>query len=572
MNRASRLAASALLLTSGAPCAAQSPRPEELPDPWLVRARAVSNDVAADASSLAPHDRALLWARLGEVWWKDDNRRARELMKKAVEEVESTPEHEEKDARARRLAAARVMLSVVGARDRALGERLVAVLAAKPKSAQATDKEREQNAEALANAGLEVLDADPRRAAELGAASLRAGVSYKLGFLLTRLYKKDADLAVSLFKEGLAAARASHSSELLRVLAAEAFPHRLYFPPTLSPVFPEEVRAATLRLLAEYLLRAPASEEDEKGVCEFAWTAASLVEEFAALLPQQAGAARIVINRCQQKMDANARRHLDDEMAEQKLKTADEYLRAAADTNDERMRNLYLGRAAYVAFSSGEPDRAIEIIEGWDSKLREEMREVWESWRWSFAAASAFKHFKAGDRQAGRRVLDAVPPKLRAAAVIDFLNQLAESKARDFPSEMLGEARLLVTKYEDAETGLRLLLLVRLYAAYLPADGPLVFNEAVAALNRAGRTRPAASAGTPYAWPEYPWKALALPVPLVEADEPGVTSAVASVDDDLTRARMRLGLLKAMLEKRQAELSPTPGRKSGATAGAKPTP
>jgi hypothetical protein len=570
MKFAPRLAASALLLTCAWPSAAQDRRPNELPDPLLVRARAVSDDLTAEAPSLLLHDRALLWARLGEVWWKEDERRARASMLKAVEEVEKTSGQEEAVERARRLAAARALLPVVGKHDRELGERLSAVLATPQKSGQATDDERGYNAGALADAALEVLDADPRRAAELGSASFRAGGSSRQSALLMRLNKRDAGLAVSLFREGLAAARASRGGarELLGTLTGAAFPHRLYFPPYPGPVFPEELRADTLRLLADKVLRAPASEEEEREVCALAWTASSLVEDFAALLPQQASAVRVVINRCQQKMPPDGRRRLDDEMSEQKPKTVDDFLRAAADADDERMRGLYLARAAYVAFSGGEPDRAIEIIEGMDLKLREEMKETWEAWRWEFASVSALKHFKAGDRQTVRKVLDAVPPKLRAVAVIRFLDLLAESKPRDFPAEMLGEGRLLLTKYESPETAVLWLWLVRLYAAYLPADGPLVFNEAVAALNRSGRSRPAGAAEKSHEFPQYPWAATNLPVALVEADEPGVTSAAGSIDDPLMRAWARLGLLKALLEKRRAELpqpsAPKPGKGSRA--------
>lgn len=572
MNCALRVAASALLFGAGQPRAALAQRPQELPDPLLVRARDLSQDLSADAAGLSPHDRALLWARLGEVWWTDERERARALMAKAVEEVEVASESEDKISRARRLAAARALLSVVGARDRNLGERLAAVLASRPKSEEATDnKERGQNAEALADAGLEVLDEDPRRAAELGAASLRAGTSYKLGYLLSRLYKKDAGLAVSLFKEALAAARASRRSDLLRVLAGEAFPNRLYFPPSLTPIFPEEIQVATLSLMAENLLRASASAEEDGEVCSVAWTAVSLVEEFTALLPQQAPAVRVVINRCRQQMDGAAGRHMDGKVDAQKLKTADDYLRAAADAKDERVRNLYLGQAAYVAYSSGEPDRAIEIVEGMDSNLREEMKETWEAWRWEFAAASAVKHFKGGDRQTVRKVLDAVPPKLRAAAVLSFLEQLAESNARDFPTEMLGEARALAAKYENPETGFFLLALARLYAAYVPADGPLVFGEAVAAVNRQWRSRPAGASATSHEWPEYPWAAIALSVPLIEADEPGVTSAAADIEDRLTRARVRLGLLGALLEKRRAGLQ-APAVRKPAAAPRRPAP
>lgn len=313
-----------------------------------------------------------------------------------------------------------------------------------------------------------------------------------------------------------------------------------------------------------WLVRAPVSEEDDERVCGFAWRAATLFEEFAALLPQQAGAVRAAINRCQQKMNAAARRDLDEELKGQP-RTVEDYLRAAADAGDERQRAFQMARAAYVAYSGGDPDRAVEILEGISLKQREEFAEGWESGRWNFASASALKHFKAGDRQTVRRVIDAVPPKLRVYALVYFLEQLADSKPRDFPAEMLGEARLLLTKYEGPEPFPHWwLTLVRLHAAYLPADGPRVFGEAVAGFNRWARTRPAGAGEKSHEESNYPWSAMNLHVALVEADEPGVTSAAAAIDDRLLRARARLGLLKALLEKRRAELSrpaaPKPGK------------
>ena len=105
------------------------------------------------------------------------------------------------------------------------------------------------------------------------------------------------------------------------------------------------------------------------------------------------------------------------------------------------------------------------------------------------------------------------------------------------------------------------------------ADGPVVFGEAVAALNRQWRSRPAGLSATSHEFPEYPWAAINLPVPLVEADEPGVAGAAADIEDRLTRARVRLGLLGALLEKRRAELQTPPVRKPSASAEPRrPTP
>src|SRR5919205_4072139 len=128
MNLGARLTATALLLAL-VPCApASAQRPGEVPDPRLMRARILSSDTAGDASSLTLPDRALLWARLGEVWWEDDEERARSFISKAVEGVESESELETPKERGRRLAAARALLPLVAPREPELAERLSALL------------------------------------------------------------------------------------------------------------------------------------------------------------------------------------------------------------------------------------------------------------------------------------------------------------------------------------------------------------------------------------------------------------------------------------------------------------
>jgi hypothetical protein len=47
-----------------------------LADLWLVRSQTITEDLVKDAAGFTPSGRALLWARLGQQWWRDDPEKA----------------------------------------------------------------------------------------------------------------------------------------------------------------------------------------------------------------------------------------------------------------------------------------------------------------------------------------------------------------------------------------------------------------------------------------------------------------------------------------------------------------
>jgi hypothetical protein len=135
---------SLIILTSLCPPASAARQGNALPDLWLMKARQLTDELVKDADALGPRERALLWARLGEVWWREDAGRARAWMQKAVEAAESVPHREGAAERAERLSLARELLRVVAPKDKALRARLLSLFT--------TDTERPAAAEGNTNA------------------------------------------------------------------------------------------------------------------------------------------------------------------------------------------------------------------------------------------------------------------------------------------------------------------------------------------------------------------------------------------------------------------------------------
>ncbi|HEX8920724.1 MAG TPA: hypothetical protein VF766_04570, partial [Pyrinomonadaceae bacterium] len=462
------------------------------PNVWMLRARALTDEIVKDASLLNKLDRALMYARLAEAWWKNDQERARAWMRKSIVEVEAAPEQEEAVEHSRRLSTARAIFSIIASRDEKLSKLLLAVFNSdNGKSVQRDD--RKKNADVLVEVALANLDNSAQRAAELGLASLQAGVSYRLGPLILRMHKIDRKLAESLFNEGLNLARAKRDEALLDVLAGAAFPHKFYFPPPDAPILSEKIRIAVLNLYAELMLSAPTSVEAASANCKFSPAAAKLLDQYTALLPQYAGALRQAVVKCQTNLNPTTQQYQNDEMRERPLKTADDYLQAAKDTSNLQMRGLYLARAAYTSFSAeGKPDRAIEIIEGMNEEERDLVsRDVWNNWRWWFASSAALKHHQNGDQYMMQKVIDAVPPGLRGFALVDLIDGLAGKNESSIARQLLEDARGYLAKADLAspEREHFYLSLTRLYALLLPADGPTVLGEAIKAMNQAEQQR-----------------------------------------------------------------------------------
>ena len=62
---------------------------------WSVRSQNITEELIKDASDLPPSTKALLWARLGELWWREDREKARSWLYKAVAIVEAVPNRED---------------------------------------------------------------------------------------------------------------------------------------------------------------------------------------------------------------------------------------------------------------------------------------------------------------------------------------------------------------------------------------------------------------------------------------------------------------------------------------------
>src|SRR6185369_14470718 len=147
MRLSSLFSGSMVIVIAGSAIAQKAPaaQQEALANLWLVRSQTITEDLVKDATDFKPSGRALLWARLGQHWWRDDPERARAWILRSIEIVEAVPNRENPAERSLRLATARFLLNIVAPLDQRLSKRLIAILS--EDAERVGEAERRENAE-----------------------------------------------------------------------------------------------------------------------------------------------------------------------------------------------------------------------------------------------------------------------------------------------------------------------------------------------------------------------------------------------------------------------------------------
>ncbi|HEX8843840.1 MAG TPA: hypothetical protein VF791_04315 [Pyrinomonadaceae bacterium] len=509
----------------------------------------MTDDLVGDTAKLDRFDRALLFGWLGDIWWDIDQGRAREWMRKAINGVEATSIQEEDHERNQRLTTARALLAIIAKRDEKLSLKLTSLFI--PKSSYPTNGGKIEDATALIDAALAILNEDPKRAAELGSASLRISPSYRLASLLWRMRRIDINLANTLFTEVLAVARTAYDLNLLNALISVAFR---------GPAPSDELKTKILVVVAEGLLRLSAQAKEKVEPCKLATMASNLLDHFNRLLPQQAALVQFEVRRCQDNALPGSEQEVNEAMRESQLKTIEDFLKAAQETTEPK-KDEYLAKAAYMAFEQKDYDRAISILEEISDSGRNAMNGTWESWRATFAGMAAAAYVKRGDWQSMARVVANTPLALRAFVRIFVLDALSAQDNRDGIIEFLYQARKDLANATEENRADWLIILLHRYVKFVPADAPLVLSETIAAINRVKHYDPKGGnvnedAGNKILDNELLLKSYSLPVQLFEIDYLGVRQSIANIEAPTIRAAVRLNLLRTSLEKHRSTKKP----------------
>lgn len=518
-------------------------------DSWLTRAQYFTDVSLKDALLLTAFDRALLWARLGELWWEADPSKAQEWFKKSVEALEYAPQSQRRSERDRQLSAGGKVLQILAPKAPALADRLAAmlVLPSKAGEGEAGGPGSRANPDDLIYAAQSIAESDPSRAVQLGEASLRAGSSYNLYALLIDLQRRDAASARLLLIKVMEEAKVKYDVVLLAVLEGFALRRTPESESRLARI-PAEVRSQILRLLAEAVVQSAAPPSAKEEICRRVPYIAPYIGE---LPPDQLSAVRAAIVSCQQHLSSGLQRTVTNALQNVPLKTVEDYELAANEASDPGTKAWYLVRASSLAAQEKDFERQIAILDSIDAGERAKL-QGWSAVRWMAATNAALARLKASEFSSMRRIIESTPKEIRAFVQVNVAEGLMGTEDIVGALELLADARRSFanagseTREQELYTQ-EYYSLVGLYARLKRPEALEVFREVVAYLNHfrpeEGSERQDSRTNDKLDfWPPE------IPAQLIESDEIGLASSVASIDSPLKRVPVELGLVKTSLQ------------------------
>ncbi|HEX9929399.1 MAG TPA: hypothetical protein VGB02_12745, partial [Pyrinomonadaceae bacterium] len=330
--------------------------------------------------------------------------------------------------------------------------------------------ENQQIATVLIESALSLVDKNPQRAVELGTVSMRFGTSNSFASLIWHLQVRSPELASKLFLSALALARESRNEKWFSLLGYTAITKG--DDSNLKSALPKALQIELLKLYLETLQGTPITEENQKRICGYVSSfILTFQAKFNELLPAQAEQINPIIARCQT-VFTPLEKEADESSETRTLKTIEDYLRAADEEKDLKVKTIYQYKAAQIAFDQRNYQRAISILDNMSEESRRLLRSTWEGHRWEWAAEFAFQLFKQGSELEMNQILEKVPPDIRGFAQVALADKLPNKKPVTFIAELLGNAQnnLARSKRPNTDRLEGYLVLMRLYAEYKQID------------------------------------------------------------------------------------------------------
>lgn len=454
---------------------------------WKSRADSITASITKDAEKIGGVSRALVYARLGDAWWKFDQSLSNIWFEKSVDTLIYKTDIDEKTHIDLFFQTTSEILKLISDRNQKQSERLLKLLS---DTDNVSDKNKANNADTLIDFALLLVESNPNKALEIGSLSFGIGqpnTFYKLYWELRRL---SPGLADRFFRTFLASAKASPNLKIIAGLRTAVFPE-LEFPNA-----PDEIRSPNLnktetlnffsdhivRLYIQFLGKSISSCHSE------AFLIAPLKAQVVIFTPQKTTITDQALVTCLQENNIADRKFAPTNL--QNSDSIDELLSLADETkNDVKARAYYLFRASSLANTKKNYKRGIEILERMTKEERETDTVFWDELRYTLASGLAFQQVQTQGLAGARQTLEQVPAANRAFAKIGFALKFSpkDDSYRPFVTERIKEARvdLITLDKEFNEKRGFWFRLMGIFSDYgMPTDASETFEEIIKGLNR----------------------------------------------------------------------------------------
>lgn len=405
-----------LLLAFPVGFVAQPAEPASLTSAWRLRAENFTAKAIDSSSQLTSLDKALVYARLADIWWPVDRDKAGQFYEKAVDGIFFLTSDEINANRQAVIDASGKILVLIANRDSKQCKRLVSLI---KEMRGNSAEENKLNADALVGFAKKLVKDNPELAAEMGILALQVGQPSIIYELYWSLCRKNRQLAARLFDAMLRSAIASPTILMANNIKLAAFPELSI------PNVPDEIKSTatektrSLEFLLSYLVgqRNKFDTKQIQSCANDASLVSHLLPQVAVFIPAQHGIATATVDHCLRGTTSNSRP--DAQLEDPSQVTVEALLSLAEKAEmDSSERAYYLFRAASLANDQQKFEQAIKILDGMSEAEIGSDRDLWDSLRYTVAAGLAYKKIEESDFAGAYSVLDKVPESIRAFARI----------------------------------------------------------------------------------------------------------------------------------------------------------
>ena len=507
---------------------------------WQQRVDGLKDGIFNDSKSVDDSERAFYLAVLAKMWWKVDSAEAHRFLKKASDVMLRDVESDDTNDLTKKTKYSQKTLQIIGLLDEQLSQSLAEKIA---KILETKEKGNKANADLFVMIALQVVEKDPRLGYALGVKSLNYGYAERLHALILKLNFKDSMLAEDLFQLALAAVRQNFSYQSAGGLGIIVFEVRD------GHTFSDVARRSYLAMLADMIAGAALSESDRATRCEIVPLLTERLDKFDEYLLNLALTVRQQVQLCLPFVTGYTSGITKTEAGGDGPKTADEFIRAARDTNDRGLKVHYFHRAIAKLNEMKKFDDIVSLLDDMTEDERKILgNNIWEEFRADYASKSALVYFQGKDIPSVYRVINLTPKRIRPYTRFRIAYKISPVKDREFYLENLegirNELGAIEVPAKDAASNY--ITLAGLYIKIQPTEAESVFRDAVKYINKADDDNLDFL-------PEKDWAPLqdyeSLPAELIETDESSIYSSLTNISSRRSRVRLKLGLLESSLQK-----------------------
>lgn len=530
---------------------------------WQNRVSTLEKEVVADSSRVSDSDRSLCFAILAKVWWKVDQEKARDHIRKSAQLTVSNLAIDDKPNLPDRIKSAQATIDIILKLDEKFGDHLIAQIAEilSDKSDLGVQKENRELAELIVRLGIHIAKTKPSSSVSLGLRSLDYGFATSLPQLIGLLNSQSPTTSEQLYRNAMIKLQGDYSNP---AILFEVNLSKYVFDVFGSSGFSTSSRKSFLTNYTDRIALAAQVELERPQRCRIVSFSESIVPRIDEYIPDRSHAVRQNILLCTPYVSNLFQASIDAQTRDDQPKTVDDFIKAAKEARDEVLKGKYWRAALFKLSEEKKFEETISILDSTDGDDLKSLSPImWGDWRVGAASELTIQKYDADLIPDAYRIIERTPKELRPRVRLDVAKKLSSAKKTTFYSDNLdGMIKdLSGIDIPDIESVGFYLALSNLMLEVRPLESETMFRLLAKHINKVDATNPDVEPEKDWEWDRY---YIRLDARLLEFDESGLSSALESISSRRSRVRLKLGLLESSLikyteaQKLVASLSKTP--------------